>query len=279
VLGSSSLLLQKGLSESLAGRFLLYPCTHWSYEEMEAAFKWDLDKWIFFGGYPGAAGLIRDQELWRKYITDSLIETVLARDVLQLQTITKPALLRQVFGYSVSYPAQIVSYNKMLGQLQDAGNTTTISHYLKLLETAYLVSGLERFRQGRKTKRASSPKLIPWSNALINSLSTESFQTTRQDSAAWGRLVENAVGAYLLNNLTGPAHAIYYWRQKDYEVDFVIKTPKEIWAVEVKSGKSGIARGLSEFMKKYKKAHPLFLGYGGMQLERFFKTNPAEIFS
>jgi len=170
ILGSSSLLIQKGLSESLAGRFFLYRCVHWTFPEMEQAFSWDMDRWIFFGGYPGAAAFVDQEDVWSRYVTDSLVETVLAKDVLQLQTVSKPALLRHLFMLSAVHPAQILSYNKMLGQLQDAGNTTTLAHYLKLLETAFLISGLELFKGGTQKKRGSSPKLIIWNNGLVNAL-------------------------------------------------------------------------------------------------------------
>jgi predicted AAA+ superfamily ATPase len=160
ILGSSALLVQRGLTESLAGRFFLHRFNHWSFTECQKAFAWNLDQWLYFGGYPGAAAFIGDETIWKRYITDSLIETVIARDVLQLQTVTKPALLRQLFALSATYPAQIFSYNKMLGQLTDAGNTTTLAHYLDLLETAFLASGLEMFSKGRPRKRGSSPKFI-----------------------------------------------------------------------------------------------------------------------
>ena len=143
LLGSSSLLLQRGLMESLAGRFLLHRCPHWSWAECRQAFGWTLDQWLFFGGYPGAAGFADDEPLWKRYVADSLVEPAIARDVLQLQTVHKPSLLRHLFAFAATFPAQIVSFNKMLGQLQDVGNTTTLAHYLKLLETAFLVSGLE----------------------------------------------------------------------------------------------------------------------------------------
>ena len=166
ILGSSSLLIQKGLSESLAGRFFLYRCTHWTFPEMENAFKWDLEQWLFYGGYPGAAPLVEQEDIWARYVVDSLIETVLAKDVLQLQTVAKPALLRHLFMLSVVHPAQILSYTKMLGQLHDAGNTTTLAHYLRLLESAFLISGLDLFKGNIQRKRGSSPKLIIWNNGL-----------------------------------------------------------------------------------------------------------------
>ncbi|MFM8360658.1 MAG: ATP-binding protein, partial [Verrucomicrobiota bacterium] len=198
ILGSSSLLMQHGLTESLAGRFFLHRCPHWSSEECRRAFGWSLDQWIFFGGYPGAAALLPDEAVWRRYVNDSLIDTVLARDVLQLQTVAKPALLRHLFGLAGRFPAQILSYNKMLGQLHDAGNTVTLAHYLQLLSTAFLASGLEQFSAGQGRRRGSSPKLVLWNNALVTAPGGLSFAQALGDGAWWGRLVENAVGASLV---------------------------------------------------------------------------------
>jgi len=181
LLGSSALLVQKGLSESLAGRFMPYRCGHWSWGEMREAFGWGLEDWLFFGGYPGAARLKGDPDAWARYVSESLVETVLARDVLQMSAVTKPALLRHLFALTAAFPAQILSYNKMLGQLQDAGNTTTLAHYLQLLEAAFLVSGLERFTGGKGQKRGSSPKLVAWNNALVNDLRSEDPAVARVD--------------------------------------------------------------------------------------------------
>jgi len=278
LLGSSSLLIRKGLSESLAGRFFLYRCTHWCFDEMDDSFGWELDKWIFFGGYPGTAELINEEAVWASYIRDALIETVLARDILQLQTVAKPALLRHVFLLACTYPARILSYNKMLGQLQDAGNTTTLAHYLKLLESAFLVSGLELFKRGRPQKRGSSPKLVLWNNALINAVTGDSFQKSHDDYGWWGRLVENAVGAHLLNHLAGLPHTIYYWRHRNLEVDYVVESPRKLWALEVKSGKPEKSRGLSKFCDLYPETRPMIIGSGGIELETFFKTHPRELF-
>lgn len=277
LLGSSSLLMQKGMSESLAGRFMTYRCGHWGCGEMKEAFGWSLDDWIYFGGYPGAAPLKIDETAWRRYISDSLIETVLARDILQLTTVAKPALLRNLFGLSVSHPAQILSYNKMLGQLQDAGNTTTLAHYLKLLETAFLVSGLDQYKAGRGHKRASSPKLVLWNNALVTAYVGSDFKTTRRDLPWWGRLVENAVGAHLFNGLDRATHQVYYWRERDDEVDYVIKSPRNLWALEVKTGRGATNRGLAAFLKRYPDARPLMIGGGAMDLEKFFLADPMNI--
>ncbi len=274
LLGSSALLVQQGLTESLSGRFLLHRCPHWSWTECRNAFGWDLRQWLYFGGYPGAAALIEDEALWKRYIADSLIETALARDVLQLQRITKPALLRQLFALAAAYPAQILSYNKMLGQLQDAGNTTTLATYLRVLGTAFLTSGLSLFSRGAVRQRASSPKLILWNNALVNALSLASQADALADGGWWGRLVENAVGAHLLNGLQGPDWSITYWREGDLEVDFVVAHGRQIWALEVKSGRPGKTSGLEAFRQRYRSAKPLLVGGGGLALETFFAESP-----
>jgi predicted AAA+ superfamily ATPase len=277
LLGSSSLLIQKGLSESLAGRFFLYRITHWTYPEMQKAFGFSLDKWIFFGGYPGAASFCDDFEKWSSYVRDSLIETVLVKDVFQLQNINKPALLRHLFMLSATFPAEILSYTKMLGQLQDAGNTTTLSHYITLLEAAYLVSGLELYKKDAKAKRGSSPKLILWNNALITALSGIDYNHARNDNSYWGRLVENAVGGYLLNNLAGISYRFFYWRQGADEVDFIVQSPHSTWAIEVKSGKPKRATGLEKFRSIFPECKSLIIGQNSISLEEFFSNHPKEI--
>ena len=277
LLGSSSLLLQHGLSESLAGRFFLHRCPHWSWQECREAFGWDLDRWIYFGGYPGAAPLADRPVDWRQYVADSLVETVLSRDVLQLQTVAKPALLRHLFALSACFPAQVLSYNKMLGQLQDAGNTTTLAHYLKLLETAFLVSGLELFSRGQRRKRGSSPKLVLWNQALINALSHRPFGEARADAAWWGRLVENAVGAHLLNHLPPVEWGVTYWRRGNVEVDYVVERGRAVWALEVKSGRGGRVSGLSEFRSTYPAARTLVVGSDGIPLDEFLGSDPRRL--
>ncbi len=277
VLGSSSLLLQHGLSESLAGRFMLHRCLHWDWREMSEAFSVSLDRWLFFGGYPGTAALIEQEAMWGQYVRDSLIESVLARDVLQLQAVAKPALLRHLFLLSAIHPAQILSYNKMLGQLQDAGNTTTLAHYVRLLESAFLLSGLELFNKGRRSHRGSSPKLVLWNNALCSALSGRSFAEARDDHSWWGRLVENAVGAHLLCGLSGLPADVCYWRKGNNEVDFVVQTPRSLLALEVKSGRRDSSEGLSAFCRQYPEARPVIVGSGGIPLAEFFSTPAAQL--
>lgn len=277
LLGSSALLLARGATESLAGRFFLHRCLHWTFPECRDAFGWDLDQWLFFGGYPGAAPLAADEAAWQSYVQDSLVETVLARDVLALQTVAKPALLRHLFALASRFPAQILSYNKMLGQLQDAGNTTTLANYIRLLETAFLISGLERFSAGEARSRGSSPKLVLWNNALVSALSHRGFASVRDDPASWRRLVENAVGAHLVNHFQGLAHEVTYWRHGNDEVDYVVRTGDALWAIEVKSGRPSKAPGLAAFRRRHPDARPLIVGSGGLPLEEFFCADPHDL--
>jgi predicted AAA+ superfamily ATPase len=273
LLGSSALLLSKGTTESLAGRFFLHRASHWSFSECREAFEWDLDTWLYFGGYPGAVPLADDKESWRAYINDSLIETVLTRDVLSMHNIAKPALLRHLFGLAAKLPGRIVSYNKMLGQLTDAGNTTTLAHYLELMEQAFLVSGIEKFSNAHMKKK-SSPKLIVWNNALISALGMATFEQMRNDPALRGRLVENAVGAHLLNHLQGMRFDVTYWRDGRYEVDFVVRAPSGVVAIEVKSGGAAPGVSLNRFKKYCPDTKPLIVGTGGVSLQDFFEHNP-----
>jgi len=279
ILGSSALMVQEGLSESLAGRFFLHRCTHWAFPECRQAFGWSLEQWLFFGGYPGSVAFLGDESVWKSYIVDSLIETVLARDVLQMATVAKPVLLRHLFALAATLPAQIVSYTKMLGQLQDAGNTTTLAHYLRLLESGFLVSGLELFSRGVQRRRGSSPKLVLWNNALVTALCGRSFAEALGDTIWWGRLVENAVGAHLCNQLRSVEYSLSYWREAGCEVDYVVARGNRIWCIEAKSGRSGRTSGLARFRSRYPEARPLLVGGQGMPLEQFFSTDPGTLFA
>jgi hypothetical protein len=263
----------------MSGRFFLHRCPHWSFPECRDAFGWTLDQWIYFGGYPGSSAFVGEVDHWKQYVTDSLIETVLARDVLQLQRVGKPALLRHLFLLAAAYPAQILSFNKMLGQLQDAGNTTTLAHYVRLLEAAFLLTGLESFARGHVRRRGSSPKLILWNNALVSALGAPSFDEALARPEWWGRLVENAVGAHLLNGLPPAAFAVSYWRRDRHEVDFVVERGNTVWAVEVKSGRGQKVPGLGAFRRQHPECRALVVGGDGMPLATFFATPPAAVFA
>jgi len=270
ILGSAPLLIHQGLTESLAGRFEIVRSTHWSFAEMRDAFGWSLDQYIYFGGYPGSAGLIHDEIRWKRYILDAMVETTLSRDILQLQRIDKPALLRQLFNVGCSYSGQILSYTKMVGQLQDAGNTTTLAHYLDLLGAAGIMVGLHKYAGQRVRQRGSSPKFQTLNNAFVTCQSELSFRQARKDLAYWGRLTESAVGAHLVNGSHSEGSVVYYWREGHHEVDYVVKRGRAISAIEVKSGiEDGGLSGMDEFSRKFKPKRVLLVGSGGVSLDQF----------
>jgi len=277
LLGSAPLLIQRGLTESLAGRFEIIPVTHWSYAEMREAFGWDLDRYIYFGGYPGAADLIADWQRWSRYIIDSLIETTLSRDILLLTRVDKPALLRRLFQLGCTFSGQILSYQKMIGQLQDAGNTTTLAHYLELLTGAGMLTGMQKFAAHQVRERSSSPKLQVLNTALISAQSRLTFDEARKDREFWGRLAESAVGAHLINSAMGTGIELFYWRERGREVDFVLRFGKTVVAIEVKSGsrKEGLP-GMDAFDKAFKPQRKLLVGGDGIPLEKFLLTPAAE---
>lgn len=271
VLGSSPLLMQAGMSESLAGRFEVLRWTHWTYAECRDAFGWDLDTFLFFGGYPGAAALVDDVPRWRSYIIDSLIETSVSRDILLMTRVDKPALLRQLFSLACEYSGQVLSYTKMLGQLTDAGNTTTLAHYLELLGGAGLVTGIPKYTGGTVRRRASSPKLQVMNTALMTAISGREPAEAYSDATWRGRLVESAVGAYLLARSHEAGFDVRYWREGDLEVDFVLESRSEVVAIEVKSGDRPLNphRGMAVFGERHPHARLLVIGADGVPLERF----------
>ena len=277
ILGSSALLLQKGLAESLAGRFEVVPVTHWSFAEMRAAFGWNVEQYIFYGGYPGAAALISDGERWQQYIGSSLIETTISRDILLMRRVDKPALLRRLFELGCTYSGQVLSYQKMLGQLQDAGNTTTLAHYLSLLDSAGLVTGLSKYSGQTVRQRASSPKLLVMNTGLMTASHGLSFNEARGDPSHWGRLVESAVGATIANGLLGSRGRLFYWAAGDKDVDFVLARGKNLVAVEVKSGSAKkTTAGLSLFAKRYRPAKSVLVGGDGIPVGDFLLTPPLK---
>jgi predicted AAA+ superfamily ATPase len=272
LLGSAPLLLQHGLTESLSGRFELIHLPHWSFTEMNTAFGFDIEKYIFFGGYPGAAPLINDQKRWVRYIRDALIETTISRDVLLLTRVDKPALLRQLFELGCLYSGQIISYSKMLGQLQDAGNTTTLAHYLHLLAAAGMLVGLPKYTQRAMQLRASSPKLQVLNTALMSAQCDMSFAEARENHEFWGHLVESAVGAHLANAEAVGSHKLFYWRERNHEVDFVVKAGRTLVALEVKSGhKRQVLPGIATFTNIFKPKRSLLIGGDGIPIEEFLK--------
>jgi len=280
--------MQRGLTESLAGRFELHKHSQWSYKECREFFNLSLKEYIYYGSYPAALPLRKNQTRWVEYIRESLIETVIAKDVLQMNPVTKPALLRQVFALCLYYPAQILSYQNMLGQLQEAGNASTIAFYLRLLANAFFMVPLEKYSGSKIRQKSSSPKLLFLDNSVVSANSGKSFKQTYNDKPLWGRLFENAVGARLFWLAQEEGWELFYWRERDFEVDYVLSKGRRIIAVEVKSGYPGKAQAAFDvFAKRHKNAEKVVVSLKKgkspadikcLDAGQFF-LNPEKIFS
>ncbi len=277
-LGSSPLLVQQGLTESLAGRFETIRIGHWEFGEMHDAFGLTVDEYIYFGGYPGAASLIADESRWRSYLRDSLIETTISRDILLMSRVDKPALLRRLFQLGCAYSSQILSYQKMIGQLQDAGNTTTLAHYLELLTGAGMLTGLAKYAGNEVRQRGSSPKFQVLNNGLMTAMGWTGFPEARHDPERWGRIAESAIGAHLANGAQLGDCELYYWQEASKEVDFVLRRGDKVLALEVKAGnRKTILPGMAAFDKAFGQTKKLLVGTGGIPLEEFLQIPPAAL--
>ncbi|MEA3445263.1 MAG: ATP-binding protein [Bacteroidota bacterium] len=278
LLGSSRLLLQKGLSESLAGRYEKIYMGHWSFSEMNKAFGLNVRQYVWYGGYPGPVSLMDDEERWKSYVAESLIETSISKDILMLTRVDKPALLRRLFELGCHYSGQILSFTKILGQLQDAGNTTTLANYLHALDTAGLLKGIEKFGPEIIRQRASSPKFQVHNTALMSAQQSKSFSYVESNPEIWGRWVESAVGAHLLNYSLTEKYKLYFWRHRNAEIDFVIERDEQVVGLEVKSGMAHKAPGMNAFRKKYNPHKIYLVGNTGIPWEEFLLINPVELF-
>lgn len=279
LLGSSRLLLQQGLTESLAGRFELIRMGHWSYREMKEAFGWTLDQYIYYGGYPGTAPLVSNEVRWKRYVKDSLVEAALSNDVLATTNIYKPALLKRLFELGCSYSGELLSLTKMMGQLQDKGNVTTLANYIQVLDECHLLAGLQKYSGDNARRYASVPKYQVYNNALMNVYATSSFEEQRLDLGKWGRLVESAVGSHLLNHADKLDYKVYYWREKNDEVDFIVERNHKVWAIEVKSGKRGMNKGLGMFREAFHPYRAFVVGTDGISVEDFLSADLDTFFS
>lgn len=273
LLGSSRLLLKKGLTESLAGRYELIRLGHWSYQEMQDAFGFTLDEYVYFGGYPGPAHLIRDERRWKKYVKDSLVAPAIEKDVIMTSNIYKPALMKRLFELGCGYSAEVLSLTKLIGQLQDAGNVTTLAGYLEILNQCSLLAALQKYARDDARKYNSIPKYQVYNNALMTAYKGRTFEKDRIDPKVWGRWVESAVGAYLLGMAGELGYQLYYWREGDDEVDFIIANDGESIAIEVKSGRRGMNSGLPKFVKAFHPKHSFVVGTSGVPLEDFLSCD------
>ncbi len=278
LLGSSRLLLQQGLTESLAGRFESTYVSHWSFSEMEQAFGFTPEQYVWFGAYPGSVSLINDEERWKNYVNNALIETSISKDILMLTRIDKPALMKRLFELGCLYSGQILSYTKVMGQLQDAGNTTTLSNYLELLDTAGLLAGIEKYAADVIRKRSSSPKFQVHNNALISAQRIEFFDEILTKKEEWGRMVESSIGSHLINSALTNSFKVYYWRHRNEELDFVLEKRGKVIGLEVKTNSTKTTNEMNAFNKMYQPDKVLMIGNGGLPWQDFLRLNPNDLF-
>ena len=270
--GSSTLLLQRGLEESLMGRFELIRSTHWSLSECQQAFGYSMDDYLYLGGYPAVEMFRDDENRWRNYVRDAIIEPTLSRDILEMEEIRKPALMRNLFYLSACYSGQELSYNRMLGQLQEAGSVVTIASYLDAMQKANMIATLMKFSQKEIKKRASSPRLMVYDTSLLNACSSKTRQDAFSDKEYYGHLVESAVGARLLARGVEEHFEVFWWRESSEEVDFVLQKGQDITAIEVKSGNTTSQSGMATFLKKFPHAKRIIVGgasAGAFTVEEF----------
>ncbi len=279
ILGSSRLLLKDGLTESLAGRYEMIRMPHWSFREMHDAFGLDVEHYIFFGGYPGSAPLMKNETRWRRYIKDSIIAPAIERDILTTKTVYKPELMKQLFELGCTYSGEVISLTKLLGQLQDAGNVTTLANYLTTLDESQLLCGLQKYANDNARKYNSVPKLYVYNTSLLSASSGVTFEKVYTAPKEWGRWVESAVGAHILNYAEEQDYKVYYWRDGNKEVDFVIESNRQCIAIEVKNGRRTTNAGLPEFVKRFSPKHSFVVGSGGVPVEEFLQWNLGELFN
>jgi len=278
LLGSSPLLMQRGLTESLSGRFEVVRMGHWSFEEMNDAFGLTLDQYLYFGGFPGSANLIGNETRWRDYVRESLIAVNIEKDIFEMFRVDKPALLSELFSLGCAYSGQIMSLDKAKGRL--GGHTLTLSHQLTLLSHAGLLSGLHKYAGQLIRQRKSPPKFMIHNSALMSAMGSHGFDEARADRSHWGRVVESAVGAHLLNTADGDTH-VHYWRDGDEEVDFIVERRGALVAIEVKShaettGHRATHSGLNEFCRRHPKTRTLLVGGDEMPLGEFLRRPATE---
>ena len=278
LLGSSRVLLEKGLSESLGGRFEEIRMSHWSYNEMKDCFGFTLDEYMYYGGYPGSADLIREPDRWEQYIQSAIIEATINKDILMDTPIGKPALLRQTFELGASYSGELLSLTKMLGSLQDAGNTVTLAGYINLLDESGLLCGLQKYSIDAARQRGSIPKFQVYNNALKMVYSTRTFDQAIMDRAEWGRIYESAIGTWLVSQAFVHRFEVFYWRDRSDEVDFVLRKKGAVVAIEVKSNAEKNTKGLTTFKNKFQPNQAFIVGDGGIRAEDFLTMDVRLLF-
>lgn len=278
LLGSSRVMLEKGLSESLAGRFEEIRMSHWSYAEMKECFGYTLDQYMFYGGYPRAAELIAEPDRWEQYIQSAIIDTTINKDILMDTPISKPALLRQTFELGAAYSGEVLSLSKMLGSLQDAGNTVTLAGYINLLDESGMLCGIQKYSIDTSRRRASIPKLQVYNNALKAIFNPYTFEQAILDRRAWGRIFESSIGAWLVSQAFVHRFEVFYWRERDLEVDFILRKKGIVIAIEVKSNAEKNTKGLNAFKERFNPKSAFIVGDGGISPSDFLTMDIMRLF-
>jgi predicted AAA+ superfamily ATPase len=278
LLGSSRLLIKDGLTESLAGRYELIHMSHWSYKEMKEAFGIDLEHYVFFGGYPGGVKFINNETRWRRYIKESIIAPAIVYDILMTKLVYKPELMQQLVELGCTYSGEEIALTKLLGQLQDVGNVTTLASYLSTLKESHLLCGLQKYAKDNARKYNSIPKMLVYNTALLSSLYGMNYSQVFVNPKMWGRWVKSAVGAHLLNMADELDYKLYYWRERNDEVDFILEYNRQCIAIEVKSGRRTTNKGISVFKEKFNPIHTFIVGSGGIPLEDFLSSDLETLF-
>ena len=278
LLGSSRVMLEKGLSESLAGRFEEIRMSHWSFKEMKECFGFSLDKYLFYGGYPGAAKLIEHSDRYEQYIQSAIIEATINKDILMDTPIGKPALLKQTFELAAAYSGNLLSLTKMLGALQDAGNTSTLAGYINLLDESGLLCGLQKYSVDMSRRKASIPKFQVYNNALKMVYTPTTFEQSLMDRKLWGHIVESAIGSYLVSQAFIHRFEVFYWREKNNEVDFILRKKGVLVAIEVKSNSEKHTTGLDKFNEMFTPHKSFIVGDGGISIEDFLMMDLPKLF-
>ncbi len=278
ILGSSRVLLEKGLSESMAGRFEEIRMGHWSYQEMKESFGLSVEQYLFYGSYPGAAALIGDSDRFEQYIQSAIIDSAINKDILMDTPINKPALLRQTFELGAAYSGNLLSLNKMLGSLQDAGNTSTLAGYINLLKESGLLCGLQKYSVDMSRRKSSIPKFQVYNNALKTAYSPLKFEQAILDRKSWGHIYESGVGAYIVSQAFIHRFDVYYWRERNDEVDFILHKKGSLIAIEVKSNAEKRTDGLEKFKKMFNPKSAFIVGDGGIGLEDFLSMELRKLF-
>lgn len=280
LLGSSRLLLQKGLEESLEGRFETIKMGYWDWQEMHEAFGFSMDEYVYFGGFPGLAPDIQDEDRWRNLMEDSIISPILTRDILEIEEIRNPALLRQVFELACIESAKELSLTKMQGTM-NCGTVPTIKNYLDILNKSMTVQPLQNYSSSIVKEKQSVPKMQVFNNAFRNRFGTFSFDEARVDPAEWGRLVESAVGAHLANRAMTDDYELFYWRnERRQECDYVLRKGQALVAIEVKSGSVDKTVGFEKFKEQFadKVTAAIIVGPQALPLEDFFIMDLKSLF-